>query len=260
MMRLKDKVAIITGAGSGMGQASALLFAKEGAKVAVADIDPKRGDETVKLIEQQDGEAMFVQADVSKVGDMENMIRAAVERYGRLDILFNHAGMPGPQGLETVEENEWAHAMKVLTKGGFFASKFAAPEMRKSGGGSIIFTSSISGLGGTTVSPLYSMAKGGIITLAKSLALILARDNIRVNSICPGVVETPMLPQFFGMTDIGEAKRKNIVEGASAGIPLRRVAQPEDVARAALFLASDESSYITGIALPVDGGVTAKSW
>jgi len=254
-MRLKDKVAVITGAGSGMGRASALLFAKEGAKVVVADINPKSGDETVQLIKQERGEAIFVQVDVSKVGDVENMIKATVESYGKLNILFNHAGMPGPRGLQDVKEDEWDYALDVLTKGGFFACKFAAPEMQKAGGGSIIFTSSTSGIMGSRLSPTYSLGKGGIVTLTKSLALLLARHSIRVNCICPGAVETPMLPDFLGR---GMGVDIEKMRGAAvASIPLRRFAQPEEIAWAALFLASDESSYITGIALPVDGGMSA---
>jgi NAD(P)-dependent dehydrogenase (short-subunit alcohol dehydrogenase family) len=258
-MRLDDKVAVVTAAGSGMGRASAQLFAREGAKVVAADIDPKGGEETVELIRQHGGEAMFVQADVAKVRDMENMVTATVEAYGKLNILFNHAGVPGPRGLEDVEESEWDHSLGVLTKGGFFSCKFAVPEMRKTGGGSILFTSSISGFGGSPNSPLYSLAKGGIIMLVKSLALLLARDNIRVNCIAPGLVDTPMLPQFFGFKpDTTDKSRDKIIEHALTLIPLGRFARPEDIAWAALFLASDESSYVTGTTLLVDGGFRAR--
>ena len=258
-MRLKDKVAVVTAAGSGMGRASAQLFAKEGAKVVVSDIDPKAGRKTVEIIKRQGGEAIFVRADAAKVADMEKMVRTTVESYGKLNILFNHAGIPGPRGLEAVEESDWDHDLAVLTKGGFFSCKFAVPEMRRAGGGSILFTSSISGLGGSPNSPLYSLAKGGIVMLVKSLALLLARDNIRVNCIAPGLTNTPMLPQFFGLksgaTDEGWEK---VRAHALSMIPLGRFARPEDIAWAALFLASDESSYITGTTLLVDGGFRAK--
>jgi len=258
-VRLSDKVAIVTGAGSGMGRASALLFAKEGAKVVAADIDPNGGEETVELIKRHGGEAMFMQADVAKVKDMENMVRVAVKTYGTLNILFNHAGMPGPRGLEGVKEPEWDHALGVLTKGGFFACKFAVPEIRRAGGGSILFTSSISGMGGSPNSPLYSLAKGGIIILVKSLALLLARDNIRVNCIVPGLVDTPMLPQFFGLkSDATDESWEKASKQALTLIPLGRFGRPEDIAWAALFLASDESSYITGTTLLVDGGFRAR--
>lgn len=258
-MRLADKVAVVTAAGSGMGRASSLMFAKEGAKVVAADIDSNGGQKTVDLIKQQGGEAMFVKADVAKVSHMQNMVETTVANYGKLNILFNHAGVPGPRELEEVEESDWDHALDVLTKGGFFSCKFAVPEMRKAGGGSILFTSSISGFGGSPNSPLYSMAKGGIIMLVKSLALLLARDNIRVNCIAPGLTDTPMLPQFFGLNpDEDAASWKNIAEQALSHIPLGRFAQPEDIAWAALFFASDESSYITGTTLLVDGGFRAR--
>jgi NAD(P)-dependent dehydrogenase (short-subunit alcohol dehydrogenase family) len=259
MMRLANKVAVVTAAGSGIGRASALLFAKEGAKVVVADIDPKGGEETVDLITKLGNEAMFVRADVAKVSHMENMIKTTVATYGKLNILFNHAGMPGPRGLEEVGESEWDHALGVLTKGGFFACKFAVPEIRKAGGGSMLFTSSVSGLGGSPNSPLYSLAKGGIIMLVKSLALLLADDGIRVNCIAPGLVDTPMLPQFFGLkSDSAGGNWKDISERALNLIPLKRFACPEDIAWAALFLSSDESSYITGTTLLVDGGFRAR--
>jgi len=253
-MRLEDRVAVITGAGSGMGRASAQLFAKEGAKVVVADIDPAGGQETVELIKDAGGEATFVQVDVSKVSDLERMIKTAVETYGKLDILYNHAGIPGPGGIEEVDEESWGKAMDTNLKGGFFATKFAIPEMRKTGGGSILFTSSVSGLVGSPLSPQYSAGKGGVVMLAKALAVALGADNIRVNCICPGATDTPMLPQFFGRVPDPDAAGQTYINS----LPIKRWGKPEDIAYAALFLASDESSYITGVALPVDGGYIAR--
>lgn len=256
-MRLENKVAVITAAGSGMGRASALRFAQEGARVVVSDLDPAGGAGTVDLISESGGEALFVQADAGSVDDMQRLVQATVEKFGKLDILFNHAGIPGPRGLEQVQEAEWDSAMSILSKGGFFACKFAVPEMRKAGGGAILFTSSISGFGGSPNSPLYSLAKGGLIMLVKSLALLLARDNIRVNGIAPGLVETPMLPRFFGV-NADEENWKAVAKQALSFIPLGRFARAEDIANAALFLASEEASYITGTTLLVDGGFRAR--
>jgi NAD(P)-dependent dehydrogenase (short-subunit alcohol dehydrogenase family) len=256
MSRLKDKVAIITAAGSGMGRASALLFAQEGAKVVVSDIDRSRGQETVKHIKEAGGEATFVQADVSKVLDMERMVKASVDTYGKLNILYNHAGMPGAFKLEGVSEEEWQTSIEVNAKGSFFATKYAVPEMRKIGVGSVIFTASTAGLVGSSYSPVYSFAKGGIVNMTKSLALLLAPDNIRVNCICPGMTDTPMTLGFMGPgTDEEKEERRSLFLKT---VPLGRMARPEEMAYATLFLASDESSFVTGIALPVDGGWTAR--
>lgn len=253
-MRLRDKVSIITGAGSGIGRASALLFAREGACVVVADIDRAGGEETVNLIKQDGGQATFVQVDVSRVADMEKMIKVAVKSYGKLNILFNNAGMPGPIGIEKVTEAEWDNSMAVLSKGPFFACKFAIPEMRKVGGGSIIFTTSTSGVVGSNVSPTYSMGKGAIALLAKSLAKQLGPEGIRVNCLCPGPTETGFAGKFFAPyhQDPGEMLKRFKVT-----VPLGRRATPEEQANAALFLASDESSYVTGVTLNVDGGQLA---
>jgi len=255
--RLDNKVAIITAAGSGMGQASARLFAQEGAKVVVADIDPSKGQGTVKMIKEARGEATFIKADVTKIADMERMVKTTVDTYGKLNILFNHAGLPCAFKLD-VSEDEWNHCLDANAKGAFFATKFAVAEMRKAGSSSIIFTSSVAGVVGSAFSPIYSLAKGGIVNLTRALALLLAPDNIRVNCICPGGVDTPMTPKFAALPGTPpeeiEAKRQQFLKS----IPLGRRAVPEEVAYAALFLASDESSFITGVTLPVDGGLLAR--
>jgi NAD(P)-dependent dehydrogenase (short-subunit alcohol dehydrogenase family) len=254
--RLKDKVALITAAGSGIGQASARLFAQEGASVVVADIDPNKGQTTVKLIEEAGGEATFVKADVAEVSDMEKMVKASVDGYGKLNVLFNNAGVPGAFKLEGVSEEEWRTCMDINTKGAFFATKYAVPAMRKAGGGSIIFTASTAGLFGSAFSPVYSLAKGGIVNLTRALALLLAPDNIRVNSICPSLADTPMGPLFMGP---GTAEEKAATQQLFLKtVPMGRMARAEEIGYAALFLASDEASFITGAALPVDGGFTAR--
>lgn len=257
MGRLEEKVVVITAAGSGMGRASARLMAREGAKVVVADINPAAGQETVGLIKDSGGEATFVQVDVTRIPDLQKMIKTAVDTYGKLNVLYNHAGTPGPTGIEAIEEAQWDREIAINLKSGFFGTKFAIPEMRKAGGGSVIFTASTSGLVGSFYSPVYSATKGGLVIMAKALALSLARDNIRVNVICPGPINTPMLPQFM-FRDGSVHTPEETVKVAISNVPLRRVAEPEEIAWAAVFLASDESSYITGVALPVDGGYTAR--
>jgi len=256
-MRLKDKVAIITAAGDGMGRASALLFAREGAKVVVADIDPEKGKGTVNAVRSAGGDAMFIPVDVGKIADLERMVNETIKAYGKINILFNHAGMPGPQGLDNVTEEAYDRAMSVLAKGGFFATKFAVPHMRKIGGGVVLFTASFVGIVGSQFSPVYSLGKGGIVTVAKALALHLAKDNIRVNALCPGMVWTAMQTGFFGMEEGPELKAKQEIY-IKNNIPLGRAAQPEEIARVALFLVSDEASFITGSAIVADGGMTAR--
>jgi len=259
MGRLDGKVSIITGAGSGMGEATAKLFSEEGAKVVVADIDPVKGQRVVKEIKDAGGDAIFIEADVSKVSDMEKMVKTTVETYGKLNILYNHAGIPGPKGIEDVMEEEWEQCIKANVLGSFFATKFAIPEMRKAGGGSVMFTASTAGIVGSRFSPTYSSAKGALVLLTKSLALRLAKDNIRVNCICPSLADTPMGPDFVrAKPDEDWATTETTIERfVTTYIPMGRLVKPQEIAYAALFLASDESSFITGIFLPVDGGATA---
>ena len=257
MDRLKDKVAIVTAAGSGIGRASAILFAQEGAKVIISDIDPNKGEDTVKTIKQSGGEAFFVKADASKVSDMKEMINICVKTYGKLNILYNNAGIPGAFKLEGVSEEDWQKCIDLNTKGAFFATKFAVPEMRKTGGGSVIFTASVAGLVGSSFSPVYSLAKGGIVNLTRALALLLAPENIRVNCVCPGLVDTPMAPGFMGP---GTSEEKQATQEVFLKniVPMGRLARPEEVGMAVLFLASEEASFVTGTALPVDGGHVAR--
>ncbi|MBD8005759.1 SDR family NAD(P)-dependent oxidoreductase [Bacillus norwichensis] len=253
-MRLQNKVAIITAGASGMGKAGAKLFAKEGAIVNILDINEESGQAVVKEIEASGGKAHFFRTDMTSVKDIKATIDKITNKYGQIDILWNHAGTPGPSGVDQVEEDGFDFAMDLNVKSGFFLTKYVLPFM-KDHGGSIIFTSSISGLVGSYFSPVYSTAKGGVSNMVRALSMSLGEHNIRVNSVCPGFTETPMLKEFLARDedDDMEANANKVL----SRVPLGRFAYAEDVANAALFLASDESVYITGVNLPVDGGYTA---
>lgn len=252
-MKLKGKVTIITGAGSGIGRATALLFAREGAKVVVADIVAEAGQETVAQIEADGGEAAFVRVDVSKAVEVEQMVRTAVDTYGGLDVLYNNAGLTIPATVTETSEAVWDKSIDVNLKGVMLGCKYAIPEMLKRGGGVIINTASMLGLVASPRQAPYCAAKGGVVLLTRQVAIDYAKDNIRVNCICPSEVNTPMQRKFIEESPDPEATRQRLLER----IPLNRVAEPEEIAATALFLASDDSSYITGVALPVDGGLTA---
>ena len=252
-MKLNEKVAIITGAGSGIGRATAVLFASEGAKVVVADLVVAAGEETVAKIIANGGEAIFVQVDVAKAAEVEHMVWMAVESYGRLDILYNNAGLTLPAMVTETTEEIWTRSIDVNLKGVMLGCKYAIPEMLKNSSGSIINTASMLGLVASPRQAPYCAAKGGVVLLTKQIAIDYARDNIRVNCICPSEVDTPMHRQFIAASPDPAATKKRLMDR----IPLNRVAQPEEIATVALFLASDDSSYITGVAMPVDGGLTA---
>jgi 3-oxoacyl-[acyl-carrier protein] reductase len=254
-MKLKDRVALITGAGSGIGRGSAVLFAREGAKVAVVDMNQAGAEETVALIKGQGGSALAIKADVTVAADVEGMIAKTVKEFGKLDILFNNAGVPMSfTPIEDVKEELWDRIMDVNAKGIYLGAKYTVPYMKKQGGGVIINTASISGVRCRPGLSAYSASKGAAITLTKSLAIELASFKIRVNCINPVAAETPMLAKFIH--DKGQEYDK-FEEGRQrfiSTVPLGRLAEPDDIAYAALYLASDEASLVTGIALDVDGG------
>ncbi len=250
-MRFDGKVALITGAGSGIGRATALLFADEGAKVVVADYKPEDGQETVSRIKQRGGEATLVQADVSRAAEVEAMIAAAVSAYGRLDILHNNAGIfPRARPSDELSEELWDQVLDINLKGVWLGCKYAIPELVKAGGGAIVNTASLAGLRARAYHAAYVASKGGVVMLTKSLAIELAPHNIRVNCVCPGGVDTPMV-RPPGLTDEQVAERR---QGTFNDIPIARMAEPEEIGRAVLYLASEDASFVNGHALVVDGG------
>jgi len=251
-MRLKDKVALITGAGSGIGRETALLFAGEGARVVVADVNDAGGQAVVEELRAGGGEAVYVHADVSKAAEAEGMIRAAEESFGRLDVLFNNAGISHPKDDDavTTEEEVWDLTMNINLKGVFLGCKHGIPALRRAGGGSIINTASfVAILGAATPQLAYTASKGGVLAMTRELAVIHARENIRVNALCPGPLHTELLMKYL---DTEEKRQRRLVH-----IPMGRFGEAKEIARAALFLASDESSFTTGATFLVDGGITA---
>jgi len=254
-MKLANKIALITGAGSGFGRASAVLFAQEGAKVSVVDIDEKTGQETVSMVKQKGGTALFIRADVSNAADVEKMIKTTVDKFGRLDILFNNAGIPMSfTPVENLKEELWDRIQNINVKGIFLGAKYAVPYMKRQGGGVIINTASISGVRPRPGLIAYSTSKAAAIMLTKALAIELAASKIRVNCLNPVAAETPMLPKFMSDQALTPEKFEEGRKRFTDTVPLGRLAQAEDVANAALFLASDEAALITGASLDVDGG------
>jgi NAD(P)-dependent dehydrogenase (short-subunit alcohol dehydrogenase family) len=252
-MKLAGKVALITGAATGVGRASATLFAKEGAKVVIADINEKDALSAVQAIKCAGGEASFVYANLMKLSDIENMVRTAVSTFGRLDIFFHNAGVAGPGRIESVTEEAYDQIMTVHVKAGVFGAQFAIPEIKRAGGGSILFTASGLGIRPSKQAPIYSVSKAGLLMLTRALAAVLADDGIRVNAVCPGPMDAT--PLWKGVL----ARNPGVVPDEYAKMnmqlrPIKRLGTPEEMAQAALYLVSPEASYITGVALPVDGG------
>jgi NAD(P)-dependent dehydrogenase (short-subunit alcohol dehydrogenase family) len=251
-MRLKDKVALITGASSGIGRETAILFAREGASIAAVDVNDAGGRETVSLIEREQKQAIYIHADVSKVADCQNMVEVTEKTFGKLNILFNNAGIMHPKDDDAVNTGEdiWEVTLAVNLKGVFLGCKFGIPALRRAGGGSIINTASfVAVMGAATPQIAYTASKGGVLALSRELAIVHARENIRVNALCPGPLRTELLMKYLNSE---EKKQRRLVH-----IPIGRFGEAREMAKAALFLASDDSSYLTGSTFLADGGITA---
>jgi len=252
MKALDGKIALVTGGGSGIGRATALIFAREGAKVVVADIVVDGGEETVKMIKVAGGDALFVKVDVSKAADVEAMVHQTVEMYGRLDCAFNNAGIEGEQApiVENSEEN-WDRVININLKGVWLCMKYEIPQMLKQGGGAIVNTSSVAGLVGFQGITPYVASKHGVAGLTKTVALEYATSGIRVNAVCPGVIRTPMIDRFTGGDAEAEAQFTSLE-------PVGRMGTPEEIGEAVVWLCSEAASFVTGHPMVVDGGFFAQ--
>ncbi len=251
-MRLEGKVALITGASQGIGRETAMLFASEGACVVVVDVKDETGSQTAQDIQAVGGKAIYVHADVSKAMDCEHMVQQAEETFGKLNVLFNNAGIMhnADDNAMTTEEAVWDLTMAINLKGVFLGCKYGIPALRRAGGGSIINTASFVALVGAATPQLaYTASKGGVLSMTRELAVIHARENIRVNALCPGPLRTELLMSFLNTE---EKKQRRLVH-----VPMGRFGEAKEIAYAALYLASDESSYVTGTEFMVDGGITA---
>jgi NAD(P)-dependent dehydrogenase (short-subunit alcohol dehydrogenase family) len=255
-MKLLGKVAIVTGSGSGIGKATAQLLAREGAKVVILDRDESRGKHSLESIVAAGGEATFSCADVSKSSEVQRAFESVLDRYGRLDVLINNAAVQRMAQLVDTSEEMWDHIQNVNLKGVFLGCKFAIPAMIRSGGGSIVNIASVLGLVGDPDLAAYCAAKGGVISLTRVAALTYGPVGVRVNCICPGDVETPLVQDYFAKDPDPARLRQEV----SSKYALRRIATPEEIANAVLFLASDASSFVTGSTLVVDGALTVKCY
>lgn len=245
-MGLKNKVAIVTGGNSGIGKATAIMFAEEGAKVVIAARDVTRGEEVVSIIRNAGGDAIFVRTDVAKTEDVENMVRKTIDAYGRLDCAVNNAGCVLQGDLSNGTEDDWNWVMGVNLKSIWLCMKAEIPHMVNAGAGAVVNVSSINGLKGYPKMNLYCGSKHGVLGMTKSAAMEFATKNIRINTICPGWIDTPMSAQATSTPEM--------LAIAKTIIPMGRAGKPEELASAAVFLCSDRASYITGITLGVDGG------
>lgn len=249
---MQNKVALVTGSSSGIGRASALTFAREGAKVVVSDVIVEGGEETVQLIKNAGGEAVFVKADVSQAADVEALITKAVEAYGRLDCAHNNAGIEGSSDMTTdYTEADWDRVIAINLTGVWLCMKYEIPQMLKQGGGAIVNTSSAAGLLGFRRGSAYVASKHGVVGLTKTAALEYAKSGIRVNAVCPGAIDTPMMGRITG-------HRPHRAEKMAAGEPVGRMGSPQEIAEAVVWLCSDAASFVTGHPMSVDGGIVAQ--
>lgn len=259
-MRLQNKVGIVTAAGSGMGRAGALRFAREGASVVVVDLDEAAANAVATQITDTGGKAIALAGDLRQDAFARDIVRRTAREFGGLDFVWNHVGHPGPASIEGLDWRDYELAMDLNLRTVLVTTEAAIPELRARGGGALLYTASTSGLTGSQFSPVYNIAKFGVVGLVHGLAKRYAREKIRVNAVCPGPVDTPMLRVFVARPDSqlppGETPETLVVKRGGQ-VPIGRPAQPEEIANAALFLISDEASYVTGVALPVDGGATA---
>ncbi len=259
-MRMENKIGIVTAGGSGMGRAGAIMFAREGASVAVVDLDAAAAQAVVRTIEAAGGKAIALSGDLTNDDFARDIVKQTVKAFGGLDFVWNHVGTPGPASIEGLDWKDYDFAMNLNVRTVLVTTEAALPELRARGGGALLFTASTSGLQGSPYSPIYNIAKFGVVGLVKGLAKRYGHENIRVNAVCPGTTDTPMLRVFVARPDsqmpAGETAESLVVKRGGQN-PMRRVAQPEEIAAAACFLLSDEASFVNGVTLPVDGGATA---
>ncbi|MCL4541447.1 MAG: SDR family oxidoreductase [Chloroflexi bacterium] len=253
-MKLTGKAAIVTGAGSGIGRAIAQMLAAEGARVAAVDFSKDGGEGTVQLIQGAGGECIFIEADVARASDVQRYVQTTVDRYGHIDVLCNNAGIGVAAPVTETTEEDWDRVLAVDLKGVFLGCKYTIPIMIRQGGGVIVNTASVAGMVGVLNRAAYCAAKAGVVGLTKSIAVDYIGQNIRANAVCPGTVDSPWIQKILNQQPDPVAERQRMVERQ----PMGRMGRPEEIARAVLYLASDDSAFVTGSTLVIDGGLTAR--
>jgi meso-butanediol dehydrogenase/(S,S)-butanediol dehydrogenase/diacetyl reductase len=249
-MRLANKAVLITGAGSGIGRAAAILFAKEGARVAVNDIAPGKAEETLGIMESAGSEGICAPGDVSRADDARRIVADTVQAFGRIDVVVNNAGVIVPGSVDTTPEEDFDMVMRINVKGTFLVSKFAVREMLKSGGGVIVNNASVAALKGIPDRSAYSASKGAVVSLTRAMAIDYIKDGIRINCVCPGTTDTPALEELMQSADDPRAAKDAFI----ARQPMGRLGKDEEIAQAMLFACSDETAYMTGSIITIDGG------